>query len=116
MQYDWPGNVRELENAIRKLLAVGNESALLDNFLWELEEEHANAPEPALEDFSVVSLKEVAKLAARQAEREMILMALRKTHWNRKRAAELLKISYKAMLYKLKNSGLAKHSRTVYSE
>jgi DNA-binding NtrC family response regulator len=43
------------------------------------------------------------------------LLALKKTNWNRKRAAELLNISYKAMLYKLKDAGLAKHYRTAYS-
>ena len=60
-------------------------------------------------------MKEVAKLAARQAEWEMILVTLQKTNWNRKRAAELLQISYKAMLYKLKDAGFVKHSRAAYS-
>ncbi len=114
-RYDWPGNVRELENAIRKLLAVGDEAQLLDNFGWGMAEEPASATDPVMEDVPGVSLKEVAKLAARQAEREMILATLQKTNWNRKRAAELLQISYKAMLYKLKDAGFVKHSRAAYS-
>ena len=115
-RYDWPGNVRELENAIRKLLAVGNEAQLLDNFSFGMPGEPASILDPDLEDLPGVSLKEVARLAARQAEREMILVTLQKTNWNRKRAAELLKISYKAMLYKLKDAGIVKHPRAVYSE
>ena len=115
-RYDWPGNVRELENAIRKLLAVGDEAQLLDDIGLEMTEEPASAADPVMEDISGVSLKEIAKLAARQAERKMILVTLQKTNWNRKRAAELLQISYKAMLYKLKEADFAKHSRAVYSE
>ena len=115
-RHDWPGNVRELENAIRKLLSVGDEAQLLDNFGRGMVEEPASAPDPVMEDFPVVSLKEVAKSAARQAEEELLLVTLQKTNWNRKRAAELLQISYKAMLYKLKKAGFVKHSRTAYPE
>jgi two-component system response regulator AtoC len=46
-------------------------------------------------------------VAARQAERELILKALDRTHWNRKRAAKELQVSYKALLYKLKQIGMA---------
>jgi two-component system response regulator AtoC len=114
-RYDWPGNIRELENAIRRLLALGEDSVRLDNFS-RVAEESADAPSPLEDDDPpILSLKEVAKQAAWEAEREMILLALKKTNWNRKRAAELLNISYKAMLYKLKDAGLAKHYRTAYS-
>jgi DNA-binding NtrC family response regulator len=47
-------------------------------------------------------LKDAARAASRQAERELILQTLEKTHWNRKRAAEALQISYKSLLFKLK--------------
>ena len=115
LQYDWPGNVRELENIIRRLVAVGEESVLSDTFT-NLTEQPFDAP-PALDEDEpqILSLKEVARQAAWQAERAMILLALKKTNWNRKQAAELLQISYKAMLYKLKDAGLAKHSSTAYS-
>ena len=56
------------------------------------------------------SLKEVARTAARQAERELICRMLQHTHWNRKEAAEMLGISYKALLYKIKENGLDKAS------
>jgi two-component system response regulator AtoC len=52
------------------------------------------------------SLKEAAREASRQAERTLILSQLERTHWNRKRTARELQISYKALLYKLKQLGL----------
>jgi DNA-binding NtrC family response regulator len=57
-----------------------------------------------------VSLKDIARTAAREAERELILRMLTRTRWNRKEAAEILGISYKALLYKIKESGLDKAS------
>ena len=57
-----------------------------------------------------VSLKDIARTAAREAERELILRMLTRTHWNRKEAAEILGISYKALLYKIKENGLDKVS------
>ena len=56
------------------------------------------------------SLKDVARTAARQAERELISRVLQQTHWNRKEAAEILGVSYKALLYKIKENGLDKAS------
>jgi two-component system response regulator AtoC len=57
-----------------------------------------------------VSLKEIARTAARHAERDLILRMLTRTRWNRKEAAEILGISYKALLYKIKENGLDKAS------
>ena len=57
-----------------------------------------------------VSLKDIARTAAREAERELILRMLNRTRWNRKEAAEILGISYKALLYKIKENGLDKAS------
>ena len=57
-----------------------------------------------------ISLKDIARTAAREAERELILQMLTRTRWNRKEAAEILGISYKALLYKIKESGLDKAS------
>ena len=56
------------------------------------------------------SLKDIARSAAREAERELILRMLTRTRWNRKQAAEILGISYKALLYKIKENGLDKAS------
>jgi two-component system response regulator AtoC len=57
-----------------------------------------------------LSLKEIARTAAREAERELIQRMLTRTCWNRKEAAEILGISYKALLYKIKENGLDKVS------
>jgi two-component system, NtrC family, response regulator AtoC len=56
------------------------------------------------------SLKDISREAARQAERELILKMLQQTRWNRKETAEILGISYKALLYKIKENGLDKAS------
>jgi two-component system, NtrC family, response regulator AtoC len=60
-----------------------------------------------------VSLKRIARQAAHAAEREAILQILEKTEWNRVRAAKLLEISYRALLYKIKNLGLTPTRRPV---
>lgn len=102
-EYEWPGNVRELENTMRRVVALGGERAALrelgGNFLGD--EDLLAKPGHA-----IYSLKQAARAASRQAERELILKVLSKTRWNRKRAAEELQISYKALLYKLKQIGL----------
>src|SRR5439155_10254898 len=56
------------------------------------------------------SLKDISRTAAREAERELIVKMLQRTRWNRKETAEILGISYKALLYKIKENGLDKAS------
>jgi len=58
---------------------------------------------------SKVSLKQASRAASREAEKEIILRALTRTRWNRRRAAEELQISYKALLYKLKQIGCSEY-------
>ena len=67
-------------------------------------------PPPTATAAGSVSLKDIARSAAREAERELILRMLTRTRWNRKEAAEILGISYKALLYKIKENGLDKAS------
>jgi transcriptional regulator with GAF, ATPase, and Fis domain len=67
-------------------------------------------PPPTAASAGNVSLKDIARTAAREAERELILRMLTRTRWNRKEAAEILGISYKALLYKIKENGLDKAS------
>jgi two-component system response regulator AtoC len=93
-EYSWPGNVRELENA-----AMGGLRAML------LRPDLGN-------NSSRVSLKQVARAASREAEKEIILRALTRTRWNRRRAAQDLQISYKALLYKLKQMGCSEYGAT----
>jgi two-component system response regulator AtoC len=94
--YEWPGNLRELEDAAKMLVALGNQE-LATTGLRALQRPPAAA--------SVVSLKAASKAASREAEKDLILKALTRTRWNRRRAAQELQISYKALLYKLKQIG-----------
>jgi len=98
--YDWPGNIRELENLARKMVALGNIESTLDDLRINRTKQAGSAK---LE--MSFSLKNAARAASRQKERELILEALERTKWNRKRAARELQISYKALLYKLKQIG-----------
>lgn len=100
--YSWPGNVRELENAVQKIVALNDESLALADLMAAPPAARAGASAAA----QGCSLKAVARAASRDAERELILKALTRTRWNRKRAAEALQISYKSLLYKLKQIGL----------
>lgn len=100
-EHTWPGNIRELENSMKKLVVLGDERMAVADLGPAAEEAH-----PAGNGPSGISLKEAGRAASRQAERELILKVLARTRWNRKRAALELKISYKALLYKLKQIGL----------
>jgi len=100
VNYDWPGNIRELENLARNVVAIGN-GLLTASSVRGMWSSQTSSPNP---DRSF-SLKTAAKAASRQKERELILEALERTKWNRKRAARELQISYKALLYKLKQIG-----------
>jgi two-component system response regulator AtoC len=98
MAYDWPGNIRELENIARKMAALGNARLAVNDLRMSSAEQPPNTERSS-------SLKVEARAASRQRERELILEALQRTKWNRKRAAQELQISYKALLYKLKQIG-----------
>jgi two-component system response regulator AtoC len=99
IEHSWPGNLRELEAAARAIVAVGDESVAMRGLRSVL-----GCPENR-SNGAKVSLKEAARAASREAEKELILKALTRTRWNRRRAAEELQISYKALLYKLKQIG-----------
>ena len=96
-EYMWPGNIRELENAVKKIVALENEELALSDLRTRQNQAFAVS---SVE--SPGSLKAAARAASMKAERELILQTLTRTHWNRKRAAQALQISYKSLLYKLK--------------
>jgi two-component system, NtrC family, response regulator AtoC len=117
LAYHWPGNVRELENVMRRLVVLRNPTLILN----ELKARTARKPAAAASIGGFLAgpsetaldgggdptpiLEQVTK-AKQQAEAEAILAALNSTRWNRKQAAALLKIDYKALLYKMKKLGV----------
>jgi two-component system, NtrC family, response regulator AtoC len=116
MEYHWPGNVRELENMIKRTVVLGSEQTVLQ----EIEQreppapDHGEGTELGLAALSVdlqngqdLDLKAISKRAAQIAEKKVIERVLTQTRWNRKEAAERLQISYKALLYKMKENGLS---------
>jgi len=118
MRYHWPGNVRELENMVRRMVVLGNEQAVLDEIsLRGPEPEPAEAGAGDMLDFEglgaeldkgeSIDLKAISRRAAQVAEKRVIERVLLQTRWNRKEAAERLQISYKALLYKMKENGLS---------
>jgi two-component system, NtrC family, response regulator AtoC len=97
--YSWPGNLRELGDAAKALVALGDENVAMGGLRALLRDGHAGG------NGSRVSLKEAARAASREAEKDLILKVLTRTRWNRRRAAKELQISYKALLYKLQQIG-----------
>lgn len=95
--YPWPGNIRELGNVARKMLVLGDPAAAIADLQVRTGGVNSDAQQASLSSFKLA-----ARAASRRTERELILKALKQTNWNRKRAAQELKISYKSLLYKMK--------------
>ena len=138
--YDWPGNIRELENLIKRSIVLGSDESLRRELTATLAGRtlrtgpipmlqtpaapparvqtvrHVDAPPVVATALPVTppvlngSLKDIARHAAREAERELIYRTLQQTRWNRREASEILGISYKALLYKIKEAELDKAS------
>lgn len=105
-EYDWPGNVRELENLIKRIILFGEEE--VTRSLRNDGGKEAGPSQGAdsfqkkeIRDDPSLNLRKIGKEAAALAERGAIQKALFETHWNRKEAAKRLKVSYKALLYKI---------------
>jgi two-component system, NtrC family, response regulator AtoC len=107
MDYEWPGNVRELENFVRKYLILRDAETMAQELMRKTLRRQAARPvvqmKPVADrDRADSPMLERVSRAKEQAETETILSVLQSTHWNRKEAAALLGIEYKALLYKMK--------------
>ncbi len=116
VEYPWPGNVRELENAVKRIVVLGSARPVHVEIVSNLDGARpvaARAGVVVLEarpsPDAPISLKDIARRAARDAERVAIKEVLDRVHWNRAKAARLLQISYKALLYKIVQCGLVVH-------
>ena len=137
-EYDWPGNVRELENFVKRIVILGDDAQVAHDLAdmisgrkaivgpiaaFEPRPAPRELPPPTATPSSAPaatpdipaapvsgSLKEIARNAAREAEREIIYRTLQQTRWNRREAADLLGVSYKALLYKIKEADLDRAS------
>jgi two-component system response regulator AtoC len=107
-KYHWPGNIRELENLVKRYVILGSEEVISSDLVTR-EQEYFN-PEINLD--GPISLKKLTRQATRELERKVILKVLQANHWNRKQAARALSISYRALLYKIRDAGLPSN-RTV---
>ena len=107
-KYHWPGNIRELENLVKRYVILGTEDVISTDLVTR-EQEYFN-PEINLD--GPISLKKLTRQAVRELERKVILKVLQANHWNRKQAARALSISYRALLYKIRDAGLPSN-RTV---
>jgi len=101
-KYHWPGNIRELENLVKRYVILGNEEAISSD-LTTHDQEYFN-PDISLD--GPISLKKLTRQAVRELERKVILKVLQANHCNRKQAAKALSISYRALLYKIRDAGL----------
>jgi len=111
--YDWPGNVRELESLIKRMVILGTPyepdmgpvPAIAPALAPDVAPAPVLPPVPPIVPCTA-SLKDIGRTAAREAERELIYRTLEQTRWNRRAAAEILGVSYKALLYKIKEADL----------
>jgi len=120
-RHSWPGNVRELKNVVSRLMLLGDWDVVQDE-LPKSCAEGRNRSELTVQPAGLMgeksrgsagrtfpSLKEVKKRATQDAERHVIRAVLEETGWNRKKAARILDISYKALIYKIRELGLTEY-------
>lgn len=110
--YHWPGNIRQLENLTKRYVILGSEEAILS----ELRDREADVFKFIIPPHGEVSLKQITRQAVRQVERKVILKMVEASNWNRKRAAKRLNISYRALLYKLKEAGVPSERRKAQAK
>ena len=101
-KYHWPGNIRELENLMKRYVILGSEEVIST----DLQPRDPDLLSADINFDGPISLKKLTRQATRALERKIILKVLHNHHWNRKQAARTLNISYRALLYKIRDAGL----------
>src|SRR5271157_4123720 len=107
-RYSWPGNVRQLENLIKRYVVMGTDDVIVSELLQTNDRDTLSN----LMLDGPVSLKKLTRQTVRKLEARIILNALHANNWNRKKAARSLDISYRALLYKLKEVGIPQRRST----
>ena len=118
-KYNWPGNVRELQNVLKRILVMGNWEEIVDELTHNSYATNnstateTSSKEPSIvsdilnsaggspPDLGLFSLKDIKRRTLDKVEKEAISYVLGRTDWNRSKAAKILKISYKTLLYKI---------------
>jgi two-component system response regulator AtoC len=106
LEYDWPGNIRELENFVKRFFIFQDEPHFVAELQSNQKRTESPAKKPALASKSSGNLKKLVRNAKDDVETQAIVQALEAADWNRKQAAAELGISYKALLYKVRQHGL----------
>ena len=117
--YSWPGNVREIQNVLKSCMIMGNWKEVIEDLSLRSPSSFiSTSDQPSTDGASIVnnlldfkddytsdhtsfSLKKIKKKALDRIEKEVISFVLDKTGWNRTKAASILKVSYKTLLYKI---------------
>ena len=99
--HDWPGNVRQLENLIKQIVVRSDENIIYDTLKGPISGQIRKGPLVDVSDGDF-SLKKKVQEAVSEVEKVLISRVLHKTNWNRRKAAKLLNISYRSLLYKIK--------------
>jgi two-component system, NtrC family, response regulator AtoC len=98
----WPGNIRELSNMVARYVLIGPDATVYSEQAYR----RGRGKFTAGPDGTQMPLKRMAKDAIKEMEKNVILETLRANQWNRRKTAQQLKISYRALIYKIRDAGL----------
>jgi two-component system response regulator AtoC len=104
-QYRWPGNIRELENVLRRYVILGSPEAIAE----DIARRSFAFPLTELPIHRGLPLRERTQQLVREVETQAILRVLHLNNWNRRKSAQMLAISYRALLYKIRTAGIGEY-------